>query len=500
MILELIELLTDALSSQGVAYCHWKSNFSLAKALSGETDLDLLVDRRSLPQGVAILRGLGFRPAAVKWGPGLPPGVYHYYGLDRQTGQLVHVHLFSRIITGESFIKSHQLPFEEMLLENTRKVQGIPVPSKSAELVLFILRTFIKYGSFLDLIYLVRDRGNIEKELRWLRETNDLSEPLQLLKQYCPVIDETLFIKCLDSLSPDGSAVKRTMLAQRVRRRLRMYARYSAIRRALSYVHLLWGQGWRRILGNKKSKLLRSGGAIIAFIGPEATGKSTLAAECERWLGGVFAVRHVHAGKPPPSWLTQPVRWLVPLMRKSLPRLRSTRIAGRNFSAGTNPSESKPPSLIDLIYGVRAVTVAWDRRNLLVKTRRAATKGEIVICDRYPSEAVGAMDSRRLHESQTKRGLMASIYNSLARLEARLYRQIPPPDIVLRLKVSIETAKRRNRERIKADKESDAYLEARHRHGGDWRMTGVKCLCDVDTEDCMAETVLSVKKIIWDAL
>ena len=158
------------------------------------------------------------------------------------------------------------------------------------------------------------------------------------------------------------------------------------------------------------------------------------------------------------------------------------------------------PSLVDLIYGVRAVTVAWDRRNLLVKTRRAATKGEIVICDRYPSEVVGAMDSPRLHESPTKTGLVASIYNSLARLEARLYRQIPPPDIVLRLKVSIETAKRRNRERIKVDKESDAYLEARHRHGGDWRMAGVKCLCDVDTEACMAETVFSVKKIIWDAL
>ena len=31
-------------------------------------------------------------------------------------------------------------------------------------------------------------------------------------------------------------------------------------------------------------------------------------------------------------------------------------------------------------------------------------------------------------------------------------------------------------------------------------MTAVKYVCDVDTEDCMAETVLSVKKIIWDAL
>lgn len=161
---------------------------------------------------------------------------------------------------------------------------------------------------------------------------------------------------------------------------------------------------------------------------------------------------------------------------------------------------SRPPTLVDLIYAFRSVTLAWDRRNLLIRTRRAATKGEIVICDRYPSEVVGAMDSPRLHECMATTGLVATIYNSLARLEASLYRKIPPPDIVLRLKVSVETAKRRNRERIKVDKESDAYLESRHRYAGEWRMAGVTCVCDVDTERTMAETILNVKKIIWDAL
>jgi hypothetical protein len=93
-----------------------------------------------------------------------------------------------------------------------------------------------------------------------------------------------------------------------------------------------------------------------------------------------------------------------------------------------------------------------------------------------------------------------AIYSWLARLEQWMYRQIPPPDIALRLKVSIETAKRRNRERIKAGKESDVYVEHRHRQSPDWYKSGTKCTYDIDTEQPLIETVLHVKKVIWESL
>jgi thymidylate kinase len=109
------------------------------------------------------------------------------------------------------------------------------------------------------------------------------------------------------------------------------------------------------------------------------------------------------------------------------------------------------------------------------------------------------MDSPHLREIP-QGGIIAAIYNWLVDLEHRLYKQIPAPDIVLRLKVSIETAKRRNRERIKADKESAAYVESRHRQNQEWHRSATKYIHDIDTEKPLAETVLSIKNTIWRSL
>jgi thymidylate kinase len=499
VISEVVNSLFETLNCKGVVYCHWKSNFSLPQAISGEMDLDLLVDRNSLPQVVAILTELGYKSAIVKWEPATP-SISHYYGLDPQTGQLVHVHLFGNILTGESFVKGYLFPFEQMLFEDGYYLDQIKLPSKPAELVLFVLRTFIKYGSLLDLIYLLRKPESVREELHWLQADSDTSEALSLLEKYCPAIDEQLFMRCIDTLNGDNSLFKRVILAQHVRRRLHIYEKHTSLQRGLAYAQLLWGQLQRRLNRNAKNKMLSAGGAVVAFVGPEATGKSTLVSECERWLGDVFAVRAVHAGKPPSSWLTIPVNGFIPLARRLLPKLRTTRLEGHGSAVNATQSHPNIEGLPSLIHALRAVILAWDRWQLLRKVRRLAANGEIVICDRYPSEAVGAMDSRRLQENPTKDGVIVTIYNWLARLEDRLYQQIPPPDIVLRLKVSVEIAKKRNRERIKPGKESDAYLESRHRQSQDWHMSGTKYVYEINTQQPLVETILCVKKAIWKSL
>jgi hypothetical protein len=113
---------------------------------------------------------------------------------------------------------------------------------------------------------------------------------------------------------------------------------------------------------------------------------------------------------------------------------------------------------------------------------------------------LGAMDSRRLQENPTKGGSIAAIHNFLARVEDRLYRQIPPPDIVLRLKVSLETVERRNGERIKAGNGREANMESRHRQSQLWHTSGTRYTYDIDTEQSLAETILHVKKVIWESL
>jgi thymidylate kinase len=161
---------------------------------------------------------------------------------------------------------------------------------------------------------------------------------------------------------------------------------------------------------------------------------------------------------------------------------------------------AKVDGWVAVVYALRAVTIAWDRRQLLVKARRQAANGELVICDRYPSEIVGSPDSPRLQPVLAQEGIRHRIYNWLAHLEHQLYQQISPPDIVLRLTVSVETAKRRNQERIKLNKETDSYVEFRHHQNKNWCRSGTKYIYDIDTEQPFAETILNVKKAIWESL
>lgn len=487
--------LIDSLNRHEIEYCHWKSNITLANALTGGEDLDILVDRKALPRFITILLDLGFKAAAIKSGNNVP-GIYHYYGLDAETGKLSHVHLYNSVVTGESFVKSHFLPIEKMLLENPDHISNVRVASRSAELVLFILRIFIKYGSLLDLIRLARHPDAVLAELRWLQAGADMSESISLLEKYCPVIDETLFLKGIETLGQPHSLIKRILLAYTIRRRLNVYTKYTRLGRLLAYAKVLWVRQKQRFIGRRKNKTPNTGGAIIAFVGADATGKSTMVAETGRWLGGVFATKIVHVGKPPSSWLTLPLQIILPLMRRLLPHLRRDWV--------TNKARTLAPAAghaqISLIYAVRAAALAWDRYQLLVKVRRWAANGNIIICDRYPTETLDAMDSPRLREHPKDHRTKTRIYNYLARLENRIYKQMPPPDIVLALKVSIETAKQRNRNRIEVGMDDEDYLEARHLQASKWHKHGTQYSYDIDTEMSLAETVLTVKRSIWEVL
>ena len=110
----------EALNTSGVAYCQWKSTETIAAALSGDGDLDLLVANDDYETAIDLLNTFGFKQARSTSGLILP-GVYHYYGYDSANEQFLHIHLYRRLLTGESLVQTHRLPLESMLLEEYRR-------------------------------------------------------------------------------------------------------------------------------------------------------------------------------------------------------------------------------------------------------------------------------------------------------------------------------------------------------------------------------------------
>jgi thymidylate kinase len=212
-----------------------------------------------------------------------------------------------------------------------------------------------------------------------------------------------------------------------------------------------------------------------------------------RWLGEHFAVEEIHAGKPKVTLLTFIPNALVPALRSRFPKYRSTYIEGLNAKKErTEESHQRYP----LISAVRAALLAHDRRALLTQAYGQAANGTIVLCDRYPSLQDGAPDSPQL-TNLTVASEQPLLQRQLAAMEARLYRSIPPPDLVVYLSAPLDVTINRNATRGK--KEPEEYVRWRHARSSQLEF-GKAPVCRINTDQSLDQTVLEVKKAIWGAL
>jgi thymidylate kinase len=486
-VLTTVAALFDRLGSEGIRYCHWKSNWALEETLEGKTDLDLLVERAQAPAFRKLLQELAFRPAVEHGSPPFP-SVGHYHALD-EAGELVHVHAYYRVITGDSLVKNYHFPLETMLLENTQQIGVVDVPTKGAELVVFVLRMSLKHTSGVELALLLRSWRNVEREAAWLATDEARMEAAALLPVWLPSFDAHLFATALDALTAPAPLARRVRVGRRVRAELRPFARHGRAKAWLAGLRKFEQHGRARLGGSKKKLAPATGGAVIAFVGVEASGKSTMLGAMHRWLGSHYTVRRIHAGKPPSTALTFVPNLLLPALRALLPDQRSTIVSAR-LTAETRPRTGRFP----LLFGIRSVLLAHDRRALLARAYARSANGTIVLCDRYPSSDEAPVDGAQLAVEPEAQD---PVRRWLAEREARLYRDVPPADLVLQLTAPLDVTLERNRQRAKAEPED--YVLSRHARSSSLAFDRARVV-KIDTNRPLEESTRELRRIIWEAL
>ena len=237
----------------------------------------------------------------------------------------------------------------------------------------------------------------------------------------------------------------------------------------------------------------RGSGAVIAFVGSEASGKSTLLAETERFLRPRYIVHRVHAGKPPPTSLTVVPNLLLPALRAAFPQQRSTRI---DLRSSDEIKASRDVADLPTLFAVRAVMLAHDRHAQLRRASARAAAGAVVLSDRYPSADMGAPDSRQLPAAAGAPRLFA-VREWLAGLEWRLYEDIPPPDLVFHLTAPLGLVLERNRTRDKIEPED--LVRLRHRQAAGLRFEGT-VVHKIDTTRPLVESIQEVRCAVLDLL
>jgi len=227
---------------------------------------------------------------------------------------------------------------------------------------------------------------------------------------------------------------------------------------------------------------------LIAFVGSEATGKSTILNEVEGWLGRNQRVRRVHAGKPPSTPITFVPHVLLPAIRTLFPEQRTLRVEERNEDGVGSTRKTYP-----LLFGVRSVMLAYERRALISRAVRSG-RGTVVLSDRYPSDTSGAPDGPQLAHLPMPSGRF-SVRRMLAGMEGHLYRDIPAPDLVFHLSAPLEVTLARNAARDK--REPEDYVRFRHELSARLRFDGAPVF-PIDTDRDLELVVQEIEGVIGD--
>lgn len=432
--------LIDKLNTNLINYCHWKSNINIDKALCGYDDLDLLVDRKDINKCQMILSELRFKEAINDFQNIY--GVKHFYGLDKANGEILHVHLYVSIITGPSWTKGYTFNIEEKYLSSSilHERLNIRLPKKEYELSLFLIRICLKITSSLEAPLVFASRNSIKNEIEFLLENSSFELVAESFNSLVGTQNNSLLNTILNI---KGNIFKLITGSFKVRFKLRRWRTLSRIEQLKKSFYQLIYRVFNKIIFKEKKKLT-NGGAMISFVGLDASGKSTMLNETDKWLSKYFNVKKIHFGRPESTMLTLMPNIFIILYKKF------------NGSGRVSTSFTKKGGKSSL-FVLRQLILAYDRYSLILKARKLARKGNIILIDRFKSENRGVMDSHKLDPDKFK-----SWKRYAAILENGYYDKIGDPHLILHLEVPINVALKRNRDRVKLDKESDDDLKLRY--------------------------------------
>jgi thymidylate kinase len=488
-----VKQLMDVLKEMGIRYCHWKSNSRLDLSLAGLTDLDLLVDPANRTRFEQILSSQNIKNIVAPKDKQYP-GLEHYLGFDHESGKLFHLHVHYKLILGEQFVKNYHVPIEDYILNNTQEKFGVRIPKPEIELVLLSIRALLKYRDrdVIKDIFNIRHPGipeHILQELLWLLEQTTITEAEKTLQELSIFSNAEWINEFLEIVQQDHRKGWRLFqLRSRIRKELNRYKRHNRVISTFKYFKsLIDSTTW---FGVRKDNRMRfpGGGKLIALVGIDGSGKSTLSAAVTDWLRWKISTPLYYLGSKQPSLLSE-ISYLIFRMFRRSHTILTNWIGGNNFLAKILVT------IRSFFLATHFLFVGKDRDQRYRMGKKISETGSVVIFDRFPF--FSPLDGPEIRIRLENNFGFAS--RMLANLEEKLYRNFNFLDLLLILNVSPEVC---------VVRKPDHSLETIHskydainRLKAELKTENEKYnWINIDSNVPLANVLLEIKREIWKIL
>lgn len=486
------------LNETSIRYCHWKSNLRLPEALQGETDLDLLVDRKDSEEFRRVLYEHDIKPCMAP--PEMRyPALEDYLGFDQTSGKLFHLHVHYQLVLGEQFVKNYRIPIEDQVLDSVHLISGVKVPAAEIELSILCIRALLKYRDrdFIKDYFSIRYPGipdHIRNEIEYLSNKTSPQKIDQILSANFQLLPREIILDFLSKFytNPrDGRGF--FILRKNLRMALRDFQRYSRTKASWIYYKELWHRRSSPFPPQNRGKMnFINGGISLALIGIDGAGKSTLHQQLKDWLSWKMNISGFYMGSKQPSWTSEQLYMIFRMFRRGTTEL--TKLFGKGIFLVRWLNAIK-----QIVLSAHHLSIGSDRYKRYLSGSSLAKSGGIVLYDRFPLERVSSKPGYRLLDGpqitlSADQGI-GFISNKLVSKELELYERMHLPDYLLILEVDPAVSLQRKPDHNQAVL-ADKYRAVQDllAQEGDYRL-----IC-IDANLPYQEVLSELKSAVWKRL
>jgi len=181
----IVEILQE-INASGIDYVSWKNNHLLESSLAGKRDVDLYVPANHRWQFNVILKQnfwIELDNKFIRY-----PWITHYYKLHSD-GTVFHLHVYYKVVTGESRLKEYEFPWGKFFIDNREMNENrVWILNKEAQSYIYVVRHLLKGASYQSRKVYKRELASYDDEFALVDRNlsfENLNQPFDITK-YIP--------------------------------------------------------------------------------------------------------------------------------------------------------------------------------------------------------------------------------------------------------------------------------------------------------------------------